>query len=78
MLSKTCSSAKSDVDKENCVSTCIYFPAAIMRNTGMLVCNDFNSDRVKALVGNFHRMGITNTVITCHDGRAFSKVGYVV
>lgn len=50
--------------------------AAIMRNTGMLICNDFNRDRVKALVGNFHRMGITNAVITANDGREFSKVGH--
>lgn len=48
--------------------------AAIMRNTGMIVCNDINRDRVKALVGNFHRMGITNAVITSHDGRAFPKL----
>ncbi|XP_063880058.1 probable 28S rRNA (cytosine-C(5))-methyltransferase isoform X2 [Scylla paramamosain] len=48
--------------------------AAIMRNTGMIVCNDLNRDRVKALVGNFHRMGITNAVITSHDGRAFAKL----
>ncbi|XP_045584804.2 28S rRNA (cytosine(4447)-C(5))-methyltransferase [Procambarus clarkii] len=48
--------------------------AAIMRNTGMVVCNDLNRDRVKALVGNFHRMGITNSVITSHDGRAFPKM----
>ncbi|XP_050725087.1 probable 28S rRNA (cytosine-C(5))-methyltransferase [Eriocheir sinensis] len=48
--------------------------AAIMRNTGMIVCNDINRDRVKALVGNFHRMGITSAVITSHDGRAFAKM----
>ncbi|XP_042229991.1 25S rRNA (cytosine(2870)-C(5))-methyltransferase-like, partial [Homarus americanus] len=47
--------------------------AAIMRNTGMVVCNDINRDRVKALVGNFHRMGITNSVIISHDGRVFPK-----
>ncbi|XP_042222992.1 probable 28S rRNA (cytosine-C(5))-methyltransferase [Homarus americanus] len=48
--------------------------AAIMRNTGMVVCNDINRDRVKALVGNFHRMGITNSVIISHDGRVFPKM----
>lgn len=48
--------------------------AAIMRNTGTIICNDLNRDRVKALVGNFHRMGITNSVITSHDGRAFPKM----
>lgn len=48
--------------------------AAIMRNTGLIVSNDLNRDRVKALVGNFHRLGITNSVITSHDGRAFPKM----
>lgn len=42
----------------------------------MLVANDVNKDRVKALVGNFHRMGITNTVITTDDARNFPKVRY--
>lgn len=44
----------------------------------MIVSNDLNRDRVKALVGNFHRLGITNSVITSHDGRAFPKVLYFV
>jgi len=48
--------------------------AALMRNTGMLVANDVNPDRVKALFGNFHRMGITNTVISSLDGRKFPKM----
>ncbi|KAK4298077.1 hypothetical protein Pmani_029551 [Petrolisthes manimaculis] len=48
--------------------------AAIMRNTGMLVANDVNKDRVKAVVGNFHRLGITNSVITTNDGRCFPKI----
>ncbi|XP_066988857.1 probable 28S rRNA (cytosine-C(5))-methyltransferase isoform X1 [Macrobrachium rosenbergii] len=48
--------------------------AAIMRNSGMLVCNDLHRDRVKALVGNLHRMGITNATITCKDGRTFPKM----
>ncbi|XP_071549383.1 26S rRNA (cytosine-C(5))-methyltransferase nsun-1 [Panulirus ornatus] len=48
--------------------------AAIMRNTGMLVSNDLNRVRVKALIGNLHRMGITNSVISSHDGRALPKM----
>ncbi|MCL4118233.1 UNVERIFIED_CONTAM: hypothetical protein GTU68_022552 [Idotea baltica] len=47
--------------------------AAMMRNTGVLISNDFNRDRTKALVGNFHRMGISNSVITCLDGRKIAK-----
>ncbi|KAK7016999.1 rRNA (cytosine-C5-)-methyltransferase nop2 [Halocaridina rubra] len=48
--------------------------AAIMRNSGMIVCNDLHRERVKALVGNLHRMGITNATITCKDGRTFPKM----
>lgn len=48
--------------------------AAIMRNSGMLLVNDLHRDRVKALVGNLHRMGITNSTITCKDGRTFPKM----
>lgn len=45
--------------------------AAIMKNTGMLFANDVNNDRVKAIVGNFHRLGVINSVITCLDGRKY-------
>ena len=46
----------------------------MMRNTGMLISNDVNRDRVKALIGNNHRMGVTNSVISCVDGKEFAKV----
>jgi len=45
-----------------------------MRNTGMLFANDANKDRVKAVVSNVHRMGITNTIISNQDGRKFAAV----
>nr|CAI5839793.1 unnamed protein product [Callosobruchus analis] len=45
--------------------------AAIMKNTGVLFANDVNADRVKAVVGNFHRLGVVNSVITCMDGRKY-------
>ena len=48
--------------------------AALMRNTGLLYANDANKDRSKAVVGNLHRLGITNTVVCCHDGRKIHKV----
>lgn len=48
--------------------------AAIMKNTGVLFANDANPDRIKAVVGNFHRMGIVNSVITCLDGRKFCDI----
>ena len=46
-----------------------------MKNTGLLFANDVNADRIKAVVGNFHRLGVVNSVICCYDGRKFSKVG---
>ncbi|XP_065175718.1 probable 28S rRNA (cytosine(4447)-C(5))-methyltransferase [Sycon ciliatum] len=47
---------------------------ALMRNTGFLLANDAKKDRCKAVVGNLHRLGITNTVVCNYDGRAFPKV----
>lgn len=48
--------------------------ASIMKNTGMVLANDANKDRCKAVVGNCHRLGITNTVVCSHDGRALPKI----
>jgi len=48
--------------------------AAIMKNTGVIFANDANRDRCKAIVGNNHRLGITNTVILNHDGREIPKI----
>ena len=45
-----------------------------MKNTGCLVVNDANKDRVKAVVGNLHRMGVVNAVISNVDGRKLPKV----
>merc|ERR1719290_793084 len=48
--------------------------AALLKNTGMVMANDANRTRCKAVVGNLHRLGITNTVVCSHDGRHFPKV----
>ncbi|XP_011159821.2 25S rRNA (cytosine-C(5))-methyltransferase nop2 [Solenopsis invicta] len=48
--------------------------AAIMKNTGTLFANDINKERLKAVVGNFHRLGIVNSIICSYDGRKFLKV----
>merc|ERR1719369_882797 len=48
--------------------------AALMKNTGMVLANDANRDRCKAVVGNLHRLGITNTVVCSHDGRKLPTV----
>ena len=48
--------------------------AALMRNTGLLYANDANKSRCKAIVGNLHRLGITNTVVCTYDGRKLPGV----
>lgn len=48
--------------------------AALMQNTGKLFSNDVNKERIKAVIGNFHRLGITNSVITTYDGRKIPTV----
>ena len=48
--------------------------AALMRNSGLLYANDANKSRCKAVVGNLHRLGITNTVVCNYDGRQLPTV----
>nr|NVI72356.1 putative ribosomal RNA methyltransferase NOP2 [Cucujiformia] len=48
--------------------------AAVMKNTGVLFANDINKDRIKAVVGNFHRLGVVNSVITSMDGRKYPQI----
>lgn len=48
--------------------------AAIMKNTGALFANDANKERTKAIVGNFHRLGVVNAIISNYDGRQFPDV----
>lgn len=40
----------------------------------MIVANDANAERLKSVVGNIHRLGVTNTVVCNYDGRQFPKV----
>lgn len=46
-----------------------------MKNTGVILANDANAERLKSVVGNLHRLGVTNTIISHYDGRQFPKVG---
>ena len=50
------------------------FSGALMRNSGILVANDANKDRARAIIANTHRLGLTNTIVTNLDGRQFSEV----
>ena len=44
----------------------------------MLFANDANKDRAKAIVGNLHRMGITNSVVSDYDGRTYPAVFFLI
>ncbi|POI33839.1 hypothetical protein CIB84_002409 [Bambusicola thoracicus] len=52
------------------------FPLAaqLMKNTGMILANDNNAERLRSVVGNLHRLGVTNAVVSNCDGRQFPKV----
>jgi ribosomal RNA methyltransferase Nop2 len=52
----------------------IIYLGALMRNSGILVANDANKDRARAIIANTHRLGLTNTIVTNLDGRHFSEV----
>mmetsp|Transcript_28396 Transcript_28396/g.81555 ORF Transcript_28396/g.81555 Transcript_28396/m.81555 type:complete len:634 (+) Transcript_28396:89-1990(+) len=46
----------------------------LMKNTGTLFANDLRKERCKALVANVHRMGLTNVIATCTDGRKLGSI----
>lgn len=48
--------------------------SALMKNTGVLFSNDANRDRIKAVIGNFHRLGVMNAVVSCEDGCKYKSI----
>lgn len=48
--------------------------SALMENTGLIVANDINIDRLKALTGNIDRMGCLNVLITNLHGERFGNL----
>jgi ribosomal RNA methyltransferase Nop2 len=51
--------------------------ASLMKNTGCLVANDANKERLNAVIGNLHRLGITNSIVCNLDGRKISEVSII-
>jgi tRNA (cytosine49-C5)-methyltransferase len=45
--------------------------ASLMQNTGLIIANDIDHMRIKALASNLQRCGITNTAVTMMEGRFF-------
>ncbi|KAM5140748.1 28S rRNA (cytosine(4447)-C(5))-methyltransferase [Mantella aurantiaca] len=50
------------------------YVAQLMKNTGVIVANDMNAERLRSVVGNLHRLGVTNCIISNYDGRQIPKV----
>ncbi|NWU43299.1 NOP2 methyltransferase, partial [Hylia prasina] len=48
--------------------------AQLMKNTGMILANDSSAERLRSVVGNLHRLGVTNAVVSNCDGRQFPKI----
>ncbi|XP_028910351.1 probable 28S rRNA (cytosine(4447)-C(5))-methyltransferase [Ornithorhynchus anatinus] len=48
--------------------------AQLMKNTGVILANDANAERLKSVVGNLHRLGVTNAIVSHYDGRQFPEV----
>lgn len=49
--------------------------SALMRNTGIVIANDASKVRAKGLIGNIHRLGVKNTIVSNLDAHeAFPKI----
>lgn len=50
--------------------------AAMMKNQGLLIANEYSASRIKVLHANVLRMGISNTALTHFDARVFGEYLY--
>ncbi|KAG5949203.1 hypothetical protein E4U53_005946 [Claviceps sorghi] len=49
------------------------YMAAMMKNTGIIIANDPSKARAKGLIGNIHRLGARNVIVSNYDAREFPK-----
>ncbi|TWU78639.1 rRNA (cytosine-C5-)-methyltransferase nop2 [Metarhizium rileyi] len=49
------------------------YMAAMMKNTGVIIANDPNKARAKGLIGNIHRLGARNVIVSNYDAREFPR-----
>jgi NOL1/NOP2/sun family putative RNA methylase len=49
--------------------------AELMKNSGVIIANDYNLKRLKALRGNLQKLGVMNCITTYTDVRDFLKTG---
>lgn len=48
--------------------------AALMKNTGCIFANDANKERAKGLIGNIHRLGARNVIVSHYSALEFPRV----
>ncbi|KHN77139.1 Putative ribosomal RNA methyltransferase NOP2 [Toxocara canis] len=48
--------------------------AALMKNAGVVFANDSDMLRCRAVIGNLHRLGVNNTVVSNLDAKEFAKI----
>lgn len=48
----------------------------LMRNTGTIMANDVNANRIRALQANVYRLGCVNVAVTQHDGRHLPSLDF--
>lgn len=50
--------------------------AALMKNKGIIIANDYQSIRLKPLTANLQRLGVSNCIITLMDGSWFKDMQF--
>ncbi|VDO32291.1 unnamed protein product [Haemonchus placei] len=48
--------------------------ASLMKNSGVLFANDANMSRCRAVIGNLHRLGVNNAIVSNLNGEEYAKV----